>query len=324
MRFKSKLLKTAIAVLVAGISFGAGAQSFPSQDIHFICAFPPGTGADTIVRYFAEKMRPLVGRNIIVENRTGAGGNIAIEYLARSKPNGETVLITSAAGLAANMWIYKQPPVADVGKSIQVAATINRQPFMLTVDAASPYKTAAALTAAMKVKGNKASYGTAGAFGTVVGEYYKLRTGVTAVEVNYKAAIDTVNDLSSGAIDYSISEPVLSLAQQRAGRWRILGVSTGERLQASASLPTLKEQGIDMNIVGWWAAMVPAGTPSDIVAQLNTWFVSILSLDETRTFLANLGGDPLIENPAVAQERLLNDVIEWKEYIRLAKIPKLG
>jgi len=300
------------------------AQPYPAQDIHFICGFPPGSGADTIVRYFAEKMRPLAGQNIIVENRTGAGGNIAIEHLARSRPDGYTVLISSAAALAANMWIYKQPPVADVGKSIQVVGTINRQPFMLTVDAKSPYKTLADLTAAMKAKGEKASYGTAGAFGTVVGEFYKLRSGVTAIEVNYKAAVDTLNDMSSGALDFNISEPVFSLAQQRAGRWRILAVSTGERLQASPDLPTFKELGYDMDIVGWWAAMVQASTPKPVVEQLNKWFVQIVSSEETRKFLANFGGDPLVEAPAVAQDRLLNDVVRWKDYIRVAKIPQLG
>jgi tripartite-type tricarboxylate transporter receptor subunit TctC len=222
------------------------------------------------------------------------------------------------------MSLYKQPPVADVNKSIKVVATINRQPFMVTVDAARPYKTMGDLTAAMKAKGSKASYATVSAFSTVVGELYKRATGVQAVEVNYKAAADALNDMASGAIDYSVSEPVFSLSQQRAGRWRILGVSTGERLQANPDLPTLAEQGIQMDIDGWWAAMVQAETPKPVVDQLHRWFVQIVSSQETKAFLANFGGDPLIETPEQGQSRLLRDVEKWKDYVRIAKIPQKG
>ena len=166
-----------IALLLAGLVVAPAlprADDYPTQDIHFICAFPPGSGADVIVRYFADKVRPLTGRNIIVENRSGAGGNIAIEYVARARPDGYTVFVHGASGVAASMSLFKKPPV-DVGKTIQVVATINRQPFMILVDAKSPYKTLADLTAAMKQKGDKASYATAAPFGTVVGEIYKLR-----------------------------------------------------------------------------------------------------------------------------------------------------
>ena len=170
-----------LALLLAGLVVAPAlprADDYPTQDIHFICAFPPGSGADVIVRYFADKVRPLTGRNIIVENSSGAGGNIAIEYVARARPDGYTVFVHGATGIAASMSLFKKPPV-DVGKTIQVVATINRQPFMILVDAKSPYQTLADLTAAMKQKGTKASYATAAPFGTVVGEIYKHGTGVT-------------------------------------------------------------------------------------------------------------------------------------------------
>jgi len=161
-----------IALVLAGVVIAPAlprADDYPTQDIHFICAFPPGSGADVLVRYFADKVRPLTGRNIVVENRSGAGGNIAIEYVARAKPDGYTVFVHGASGTAASMSLFKRPPV-DVGKTIQVVATINRQPFMVLVDAKSPHQTLADLTAAMKLKGAKASYATAAPFGTVVGE----------------------------------------------------------------------------------------------------------------------------------------------------------
>src|SRR6478672_690993 len=255
MRTRKWAFGSTMLLLAAG--FGpatlAQAEQYPAQDIRFICAFPPGSGADVLVRYFADKVRPLTGRNIVVENRSGAGGNIAIEYVARAKPDGYTVFVHGASGTAASMSLFKRPPV-DVGKTIQVVATINRQPFMILVDAKSPYQTLADLTAAMKLKGAKASYATAAPFGTVVGEIYKLGTGVQAVEVNYKNAIDSLNDQLSGSLDYAVHDPVYALAEQRKGDLRILAVSTADRLKANPDFPTLKELGVsDLDMMGWWA-----------------------------------------------------------------------
>ena len=117
----------------------------------------PGSGADVIVRFIGEKMKALSGRSIIVENKPGAGGNIATEYVARAKPDGYTVYITGASALAANMHVIKNPSV-DVGKALQIVGTINKQPVMIAVRRNSPYKTMAELTQAMKAKGDKASY----------------------------------------------------------------------------------------------------------------------------------------------------------------------
>ena len=148
-----------LAALLGALPGAAHAQQYPSQDIHLVCAFPPGSGADVLVRYFGEKLRPIANRTIIVENKAGAMGNIATEYTARSKPDGYTIYVHAASAVAANMHLFKKPPV-DVSKTILIAATINQQPFMLVVSAKSPYKTVAELTAAMKQKGAKASYAT--------------------------------------------------------------------------------------------------------------------------------------------------------------------
>src|SRR6188768_4283575 len=106
-----------LAAAVGMAPSGARAQQYPAQDIHFICAFPPGSGADVIVRYFAEKVRPLTGKNIVVENRSGAGGNIAIEYVAKAKPDGYTVFVHGVSGVATNMNTFKRPPT-DAAKTI--------------------------------------------------------------------------------------------------------------------------------------------------------------------------------------------------------------
>jgi tripartite-type tricarboxylate transporter receptor subunit TctC len=323
-RFYRAFAAALVAAAALAFSDGANAQQYPSQDIHFICVFPPGSGSDVLVRYFAEKVRPLTGRNIIVENKPGAAGNIGIEYVAKAKPDGYTILVHGAGGTAASMSLFKRPPV-DVTKTIQLAATINRQAFMIVVDAKSPYKTLSDLTAAVKSKGDKASYATAARYGTLVGEVYKQATGIQAVEVNYKAAGDSLNDQLSGAVDFGVHDPVYALAQHREGRLRILAVSTAERLQANPELPTLKELGVtDLDLMSWWAAMVPAGTPEPVVAQINKWFDQVVGSDETRKFLAASGGDPLTLPISKAQELFLQDVKNWAEYVRIAKIKPQG
>ena len=117
----------------------ANAEDYPDQDLHFITSFPPGSGADVLTRFFAEKVRVLTGRTVIVENKTGANGAIAVQYTAKAKPNGYTMYLSAGSATAAQMHLFKVPPV-DVLKAFQLAATLNRQAFMLTVDAKSPYR----------------------------------------------------------------------------------------------------------------------------------------------------------------------------------------
>jgi tripartite-type tricarboxylate transporter receptor subunit TctC len=321
------LLSSSLALaLVAGLGVTVGnarAQDYPSQDIRFICAFPAGSGADVLVRYFAEKLRPIISRTVIVENKAGAAGNIATECVARSKPDGHTIFVHAGTAVAANMSLFKKPPV-DAAKAMRVAATINRQPFMLVVDAKSPYKTVADLTAAMKQKGAKATYATAAPNGRIMGEIYKSVTGIEAVEVLYKSAPDSLNELLSGKIDYGMHDPVFSLAQQREGRLRILAVSTGKRLEASPELPTMTELGVPMDLTGWWAAMVPAATPKPVIDTIRRWFVEMVSSQETKRFLNSFGGDPYINSPERAQEMLETAIKEWGEYVRMAKIEPSG
>ena len=319
LRLCALSLAAALAAASGAAPESALAQAYPSQDIRLICAFPPGSGADVLVRYFGEKLRPISGRTVIVENKSGAGGNIATEYVARAKPDGYTIYVHAATAVAANQHLFKKPPV-DAAKAIQIAASINRQPFMLVVDAKSPYKSVAELTAAMKQKGDKATYATAAPTGTIMGEIYKDATGIKAIEVNYKTAPDSINEMLSGKVDYGMHDPVFSLAQQREGRLRILAVSTGKRLDANPEAPTMAESGVPMDLTGWWAAMVPAGTPKPVVDKVNQWFAEIVKTEETKKFLNSFGGDPFINTPETAHELFLKSINDWGNYVRIAKI----
>lgn len=326
MKHSSKWLWHAVLAVAASFSampIGAQGQTYPSQDIRLICAFPPGSGADVLVRFFAERLRPVANRTVIVENKSGAGGNIATEYVARAKPDGHTIYVHAATAVAANQHLFKRPPV-DAANAIQIAASINRQPFMLVVDAKSPYKSVAELTEAMKNKGDKATYATAAPTGAIMGEIYKNVTGIKAVEVNYKTAPDSLNEMLSGKVDYGMHDPVFSLAQQREGRLRILAVSTATRLQANPDMPTMTESGVPVDLTGWWAAMLPSGTPKPIVDQVNQWFAEIVKTDETKKFLNGFGGDPFINTPEAAQELFLKAIKDWGDYVRIAKIVPQG
>ena len=314
------LVRALLAAAALAMAPGAFAQDYPSQDIRFMCGFPAGSGADVLVRYFAEKVRPLANHTIIVENKVGAAGNIAAVYTARAKPDGYTVYVHAASAIAANMHLFKKPPI-DATKDLQIAAGVNKQPFMVVVAANSPYKTLAELTAAMKAKGDKASYAQSNTSGKVMGELYKQAAGVKAVEVAYRTANDSLNDFARGVVDYGMLDPVSALSQARAGRLRMLAVSTAQRMQAVPDLPTMAEAGVPgVELLTWFAAMVPSATPRPIIDKLNGWFNQVLATEETKKFLNNFGGDPFVTTPEDGQALFRQHVKDWESFVRAAKI----
>jgi tripartite-type tricarboxylate transporter receptor subunit TctC len=280
---------TGAAALLSAINADfVRAQDYPNQDIHLICGFPPGTGADLVVRFYAEKIRALSGRTIVVQNKVGAQSNIATEFVARSKPDGYTLYPFAGTTIALTYHLFKNPPV-DVGKALQVAATTGNLGFMLMVDADSPYGTVAELTSAMKRKGANGSYATAANPGTVMATLYKNAEGIEAVEVQYKSPLDSLNELRTGKLDFAVHDPTFGLGQKREGRLRILAVGTSERLSAAPGIPTMKESGVPMDLNMWWGVMLPAATPRLVVDKINAWFKEINANEDTRKFLGLSG-----------------------------------
>jgi len=202
----------ALLALLPALSMSqpATAQSFPSRELVLVCAFPAGSGADVIVRFFAEKLRPLTGRPVIVQNRPGAGGNMATEFMLRAKPDGHTIFVHAGNTVASNQHLIKNNPIDPV-RQIQVAATINRQGFFITVHARSPYRDLKTLTEAMRAKGEKATYAVTANSGVIMGALYKKQAGLQAVEVRYKQGIETIREMESGVIDYALYDPQVAL-----------------------------------------------------------------------------------------------------------------
>jgi tripartite-type tricarboxylate transporter receptor subunit TctC len=311
------------ATAAATVSAPASAQGYPSQDVNFICGFAAGSGADIIVRYFAEKMRPLMNRTIVVHNKPGALGNIATEFVARSKPDGHTIYVTGANSVAANMHLFRKPSV-DAGKAVQTVATIYKATMMIAVRADGPWQKLPELTATLKEKGDKATYGFANPTSRVLGAMYKEKAGLQAVEVAYRTGADYLNELYTGKLDFAVVDNVQGMAQSGAGRMRLLAVGAATRMQAAPDIPTLTEYGYPTDIRSWWAALVPAGTPRAIVDQLNAWFSQVVASEETKKFLNGIASDPWVSTPDEAHAFFLQQIKDWGEYVRIANIEPQG
>jgi len=313
--------RTALAATTIGLALGpAAADDYPTQDIHLICAYQAGSSSDAIVRFVGEKLKVLSGRTVIVENKPGANANIATEHAARAKPDGYTVFIHAGSALAANQSLLKSPPV-DPLTAIQMVGTINKQAFILGVDSGKPWKNLADLTAAMKEKGKKASYASYSTTGTIMGELYKQAAQLEATEVLYRIGANTLNDLKSGALDYGMYDPAFALAQEREGRMKLLAIASNERLSSSPHVSTFKEQGIEgINLIGWFSAMVPAGTPAPIVQKLSNWINEIVAMEDTKRFLVAMGSDPWVSSPEIAQKQLATDIDEMRRLVGVARI----
>jgi tripartite-type tricarboxylate transporter receptor subunit TctC len=313
------------AALIAGLAASTVSKAatanedYPNRMISLICALPPGTGADIIVRYFAEKLGQLVPVSVIVENRAGAGGNIAAEYVARAKPDGYTIYLHGANGIAVNLNRLKHPQFK--AEDLQVVSNVQRQAFFIGVSTTGPIKTLRDLTEAMKKKGDKASYASSSTFGQIVGELYKIKMGLDPTLVQYRTSSQAMNDMNSGAVDYGVWDPVFGMSQAREGRIRLLGISSGERMDIAPDIPTMIEGGVPgMDMRSWFATMVPAATPRPIVDKLNALFNQILSTEETRKFLATAGGVPFIVTPDEGQAMYMKANVDYKELVRQANI----
>jgi len=319
-----KMMRAAMlsALAIVSVSIPALAQEkYPSKEIHFICGFPPGSGADVMVRFFADKIGKKTGNVIVVDNRPGAGGILALTTTARAAPDGHTILVSGGTAAAINANLLKAPPI-DIGKDIRAVATINQIPFVVAVDPKSPYKSLPELTEALRKKGNKGNYAFATPFAKVIAESYKTEAGLQTVEVSYKGSIDSLNDLASGAVDFAVYDPTMALAQQREGRLRLLAVSSPERFRPTGDIPTFREYGINIDMLGWWAAMVPAKTPDTIAHTINRWFGDALADPETAAFLIKSGADVLVMSPEKTHAYFLEDIKNWARLVEMARIEK--
>lgn len=319
---RRKFLAGAAAAPFVLKGFPASAQSaWPNKDIHVICGYAPGTGADILVRFFSERLRAYTKVPMIVENKPGAGTTIAAEYVARSKPDGYTLYINPGNGMAGNPYLYKSLK-HDVLKDFSHVTTLVKLPFTLVVKADSPFKTAREMVAAMKAKGDKATYGAPNNISLAAGELLNERAGLKAVNVAYKSTPEGLNDLNSGLIDFLWADATFALAQQKGGKLKVLAVTPNQRSGLDPSIPTMQENGVpNFHLEAWWGAWYAANTPKPIVDQTAKWLNEILASAEGKEFLSKTApADPFPGTPESTFEYLKADIPRWAEVFKLAKI----
>jgi tripartite-type tricarboxylate transporter receptor subunit TctC len=250
-------------------------------------------------------------------------GNIGTEAAAHSKPDGYTILIAPGSStMAAAVSGFKKLPFDPI-QDFTPVTTLAKLCFVIVVYPKTPLKSMADLTAHLKAKGDKASYGTSSNTGVVAAELYKKHAGLPQVtKVQYKENQTAMNDMYAGNLDFLSVDAVWAIEQTRAGRLRALAVTSADRLSVLPDIPTAEEAGVKGygDVTPWWAVFVPAKTPQPIVDKLEAWFNQIVKSEETKKFLNNLGGDPFPGNSKMLTQLLATDIKRWGEYYKLANI----
>jgi len=310
--------------LCAALSLAATAalaQDYPAREIHTVCNYAAGSGADLIVRFYSDQLAHLVGRTVIVENRPGAQGMVANDYVAKSKPDGYTVLITpvsSTVNIAPS--IFKKLTY-DPKKDLAAVTTLVTVSFTLAVEAKSPVRSVGELVARLKSRPRQGFYGATSNAGNITGELFKAMAGLETTFVPYKANPNALADLLSGQLDFIAFDSTWTLQQQNNGFVRILAVTSAKRSGALPDVPTMQEAGFEgYDVTPWWGVLVPAGTPRPVIDKLAGWFNQITTSEEAKGFLARSAFDPFPGTPESAEKLLQSDFERWARYARMAKI----
>jgi tripartite-type tricarboxylate transporter receptor subunit TctC len=299
-------------------------ETWPARDVHSICMFPPGSGADILVRFYSKKLQDATGKTVIVENKVGSFGNIANEYVARSKPDGNTIYIAPANLLAIAPHLYTKLQYDPI-KDFEHITTLFKIPFVLLVAGDSPFKTVNDLVAHLKKQGDKGSYGSVSTVSLVSAELFKQQFGLSTVEVKYKESPAAMADLIGGNLSFVYIDPAGSAANVKSGKLRALAVTTKDRLEALKDIPGSGEVGIaNTDLYSWWTVHTPKGTPKAIQDRIEKIFNEIAVAPDTKQFLANTGSDAFPGDAKLARELIEQGVKKWGDYVKLAKIEPLS
>jgi tripartite-type tricarboxylate transporter receptor subunit TctC len=245
------------------------AQDYPSRQVNFIVPFAPGGGTDIIGRLVGQKLSDRFGKPFIIENRPGAGTVTAAAQVAKSAPDGYTIMMATSGTMAMNTTLYKTLPYHP-GKDLLLVAVVANVPFVLVVNPALPVNSVADLVKLAKERPLSYGSGGAGAFHHIMGELFKTTLGFPMTHVPYKGTLPALNDLVAGHIQLMFSDLAPTYQLIQAGKVRALGVTTAQRVPAAPELPPLAEIGVPgFDWAPWQSVAAPGGTPKEIVAKLN-------------------------------------------------------
>ena len=321
---RSMLQAAALAPLVWPLRAAAQgrAAGYPSRDIHIVCNYAAGSGADITTRWFAGKLAELSKATVIVDNKVGAAGNIGTEFAARAKPDGHTILVTPAfTTLAGAKHVFKSLPFDPVKDFVPIT-TLCAAPFLIAVDPRKGFKSLADLTAFLKRKpAGKTTYGSATNTGTAASEMYKLAIGLDVLQVKYRTTADTLPDVASGQLDFIMVDAGSVMGEIRSGRLQALAWTTDYRPQSLPDVPTFIELGYqDIDMLPWWGAFAPAGTPQPIIETLGGWLNQIVAMPQTKTFLETLSVEVLAGDADRLRALLDKALVDWAHFVKVGRI----
>ena len=290
------------------------------KPIRFIVTFPPGGSADLIARAMAPVLSERLRQQVIVENRPGAGGNIGMEAVAKSAPDGYTMGLGATGALAANVSLYpKLPydPVVDFAPVSNVALV----PFFIIANPAVPANTLEELIALARAKPGELMLGFGGN-GTAMhlsGELFKLMAKVQMVNVPYKGSGPAAVDAVSGQLPLAIVDVASAITMVKAGRLKAIAVTSAKRVSAAPQVPTVAEAGLPgYEATGWFGVVMPARTPAAIVGRMNTELGAALKLAEIRDRVIAAGAEPSPSSPAEFAALIRSEIDKWAEVVKLS------
>jgi len=295
-RWNGFTLIAVLALLFA--SAGASAQSYPNKPIRLVVPYPAGGPLDIMARAIGQKLTEAWKQPVVVDNRAGAGGNIGADFVAKSAPDGYTLLMGAVATHAINPSLYSKIPYDPV-KDFAPVALVAQVPNILVVNPALPAKTVQELIDLARAKPGYLNFasGSTGSTGHLAGELFNTMAGVKMVHIPYKGAAPATADLLGGQVQLMFDNLASALPNVKAGKLRALAVTTLARSPAMPDLPTIAESGLPgFDLTTWFGILVPAGTPPEIVARLNAEIVRALNAKDMRERLEKMGAEPPANN----------------------------
>ncbi|MGH8818017.1 MAG: Bug family tripartite tricarboxylate transporter substrate binding protein [Achromobacter pestifer] len=312
-----------IALAGAVLAFAASpalAQTWPSKPVRMVVPFPPGGATDAAARIYAQHLGDFLGQGVVVENKAGAGGEIGAEYVAKSAPDGYTLLM-GAVGSHAIHAAMPDKPGYDFATAFVGVSMATSMPMAVAVNSKMPVKNVQELIALAKSKPGTITFGSAGP-GTsqhMAGELFQVVTGTRLMHVPYRGSGPAITDLLGGQIDMVIETLPALLPQVASGKIRLLGVTTATRATALPDLPTLMEQGVkDYSVATAYALLAPAGTPPEVVEKLSAGMQKAAAMPSVQQAALKLGADAVATSPTDTSRVLKQEVARWADVVRMS------
>ena len=321
MSFAVAAVRMLVSVAIAAttlIPTVARAQGYPSKPIRLVVPFPAGGSLDVVARAIGQKLTEAWGQPIVIDNRPGAGGNIGADLVAKSAPDGYTILEGALSTHAVNVSLYaKMPydPIKDFAPITLVAVT----PNVLVLNASYPVNNVSELLAYARANPGKLSFGSGsnGSAGHLAGELFKTEAGIDMVHIPYKGGAPALQALLAGDTQLMFDNLANSAAQIKAGKLKALAVTTAKRSSLTPELPTLSETGLPgFDIYTWWGFMAPAGTPKEIVSKWNAEVTRILASAEMKAFFAQQGAEPAADTPEQFAALIKSEIAKYAKIVK--------